>query len=114
MDADEKFVRDNWEDVGISEGACVVVVFCRIPSVNDCQDLRGLGSGNTLPEALSNAAEFTRECLKQIADVEEEIRILNQVEFPKSFYSVNSPKDRILAREQRSIAELRKGMKEQG
>jgi hypothetical protein len=113
MDADEEFVRNNWEVVELlheDDG-----VRCLLGHKDlDCDCLFTAYAslcGADKKEAIEEAAEFTHERLKQIADMEEEIRILNQVEFPKSFYYVNCPKDRILAREQVILAELRKGMK---
>lgn len=108
--SDEQFVRSRWGWVqvrtaepyeGIPQGKWSV----RIPLLPFSQ----IGFPSEV-EAWSAAAAFTREREEQIRQVEEEIALVGGIGHmaPCECCGV---RDRILAREQAALAELKKGMK---
>ena len=99
-----EYVKKAWENVYVDEYGNVRIIskegFARL-------------AGNLLKSSVHAAYEFTQERNRQKAEVKEEIEDLRAAKFPLSIRSVRRPKDRILAREQAALADLRRGMKEQ-
>ena len=105
MIKDEKFVKEHW--LGVYQGKVTRRIYRNgldmIPNQISCLDW-------------ATAAEFTRQRLEEIRQVEEEIGILSRV---GAIGNTNGQLQdcaraiaRILAREQEHLASLRRGMKE--
>ena len=114
MNQDEQFVREKWEEVREQVQACVHeapvnqhgFVFVRCG-----EDEEMIGSG-TYRERWAAAAEFTRNRLEQIRQVEEEIEEIRGPLCRDQACVRCVIHTRILAREQAALADLRRGMKE--
>jgi hypothetical protein len=104
---DEQFVREQWESVNwgasnLSRTQYVVIVY---------DDKDGIAfASKTQAEAWSAAAEFTRERLEQIRQVEEEITCLD-VDVRRSEPFIRPIYERILASRKAALTELKKGMR---
>ena len=107
MEDNEKLVRDTWEQIIVSgENWPLRGADCCGVSL-----LRGTAIFRrpTWEEVWADASEFTIRRLAEIAEVKEEIEALKS---EMSTWRHRYPEwDRILAREQTALAELRKGMK---
>ena len=111
---DEKYLRDRWERIALEWGTLERKRYVWVFAGGMFIPLRGF---KTEAEAWSAARAFTEQREREIAEVEEEIAILNEgVELAASTdaderkYGI--PFKRILARLQAVLAELRRGMKE--
>ncbi len=110
MNADEQFVRENWEpDAKIPIDAETTLClddpyWTRENRVDDQLD----------NDHLSAAAAFTRNRLAEIADVEAEIALLEKVEVSETTLgqALNDARTlhRVQIREQAALAELQSGM----
>ena len=102
MSEDERFVREYWRDV-YDDGYSVHII--------------DAGRFTGAIHRWSAATEFTRTRLKQIRQVEEEIEQLSEPpDTENGEYWSYSPafvkiRERILAREQSALVELKRGMK---
>jgi len=105
--AEEEFVREHWETVKLFDAEHVIDIYIVPPGQAQSwrEDLRTFTSW-------SKAVEFTRKRLEQIRLVEIEINWLSNVaslrgspQWERDAY------ERILAREQAALTELRRGMK---
>jgi hypothetical protein len=116
MDANEKYVRETWEksagfridgpSTGMIEVACGRFIF-------------NSGQFGNMEDFWKGAAEFTRERLEQIRQVEEEIALVTHEYKRATVCGVSMGGatgkalvwQRVIAREQAALAELRRGMK---
>lgn len=98
VNADEKFVRENWEYIShipATAGFCSERVEITV------------GDDYELFNGWSIAAEFTRDRLEQIRQVKEEIKWLNQL---PTCHNKEPERTHILVREHAALAELKRGM----
>ena len=104
---DEEFVRENWIE-------SVMPFHLRTYEASRTYEVR-VGGKVFSPKpknptsAWAAAANFTREQLEQIQQIEEEIAWLTEHE---AFYSGPEIRDRIVAREESVLIKLRQGMKQ--
>ena len=68
------------------------------------------GYSDSEPEAWAAAAEFTRGRMEQIRQIEEEIALLHYIK-PTYYPSDGRAMDRVIAREQDALTELKRGMR---
>ena len=115
MSEDERLVRETWEDIKISKVGLPdndYEVYNDGPPIEE-GDLFLHAFGKTREEAIRAAAEFTRERLEEIRQVEEEIKLIKTVldiDWVRLEWLADA--ERILVREQAALTELRRGMRE--
>jgi hypothetical protein len=129
--ANEQFVREHWSEPWLADshdGKHYGIVLATASLAVWSKDRSGWAEFGTPEQAWSAAAAFTRERLEQIRQVEEEItqvghalgkEIAQKREDEGAGYDVLASDDedhvviwnRILAREQAALAELKKGMR---
>lgn len=107
---DEEFVREHWELVDFSDGPYTAVVYRH--DEDTIETIHGLGSGEHAQSAWFAAAEFTRKRLEEIRQLREEIEVVGKAATVFPFYADRC--SRILARLERELGELTKGMKING
>jgi hypothetical protein len=120
MDANERYVRERWEHIKYADTALSVLAGPHYVIIFSEENRRQIFAPyrHTEAEAWAAAKAFTVEREKQIAEVEEEIEY---VEFRMRDIEENGGKiyvecayrtlERIFAREQAALAELKRGMK---
>jgi hypothetical protein len=95
---DEEFVRANWENVHRCDGSYILI---SKGGHRNFADFPGWQA----------AAQFTRDRLEAIRQIEEEIEWLRGMCAWRE-HGIYGPRyDRILAREQAALADLKRGMK---
>jgi hypothetical protein len=112
--SDEEYVRGVWEEANAGDDAAGVLAG---PYWVCIYDRKRWFYGHTEADAWSAAAEFTRNRLEQIKQVEEEIRLLQSMVILLRSEPMDATAPvyrRTIARLEAALAELRKGMKEQG
>ena len=111
MDENEKFVRENWECGPEKDGLWLNESAKSIRLDLGKKEFKNRTMNRTA--VWSEAAKFTSERLKQIENVEEEINLLKS--WLNGVMTCSDTTgliyDRILAREQSVLAELKKGMR---
>lgn len=115
MNDAEREVRAVWEQVDFSEGPYTCVVYRHDPDT--IETIHGLGNGATPDSAWQAAFAFTRKRQQEIAEIEEEIAVMNEgLEAAKEEDLAGIQKytpafKRILSRLSREREELRRGMR---
>jgi hypothetical protein len=116
MEQDEQFVREMWVDCCVEDHSTCCGPFEPI-RVRMTDSMSRWAA--TAEQAWSAAAEFTRERLEQIRQVEEEVSVITH-EYKKAtvcgvFMGAATGKaliwQRVLAREHAALTELKKGMR---
>lgn len=104
MSENENYVRARWERIRASDYR-IVIYFGEPDFLSDCHMFSGYH------DKWSEARLYTEHREREIAEVEEEIEIIEAIVGLYASHGGNKFR-RILAREQAVLAELRRGMKE--
>lgn len=121
MNSDEQFVREHWQHVHYADTALSVLAGPHYVIIGGYSygPLKFAAYRHTAAEAWQAAREFTEMRLEEIRQTEEEIDVIREGitlagENEEDNKRYGNPFRRILADEQAALADLRRGMKEEG
>jgi hypothetical protein len=107
---DEEYVRSKWEAVEVEQD-CYADWYYSLGGIYDSTQ-----HFSTEEETWSAAAEFTRQREEEIRQVEAEVAMARKLFMESAVFDTNSSEtaifDRIFAREQQALADLKRGWRE--